>query len=85
MACGQDTITPPGVCKKMKRATVYGIATTTFFYACIGIIGYAAFGNSAPGNLLSGCVQGTSGTLPMILSSAALCKLSGPLHDTAFY
>lgn len=42
----------------MKRATVYGIATTTFFYACIGIIGYAAFGNSAPGNLLSGCVLG---------------------------
>ncbi|KAK9906703.1 hypothetical protein WJX75_006478 [Coccomyxa subellipsoidea] len=49
-----DTITSPGECKKMKRATVYGIATTTFFYACIGIIGYAAFGNSAPGNLLSG-------------------------------
>jgi len=40
----------------MKKATLFGIGTTTFFYACIGIIGYAAFGNAAPGNLLSGCV-----------------------------
>ena len=38
----------------MKKATGLGIATTTFFYACIGFIGYAAFGNEAPGNLISG-------------------------------
>ena len=50
----QDTIKSPGENGKMKRATLFGIATTTFFYAAIGLIGYAAFGNSAPGNLLSG-------------------------------
>lgn len=38
----------------MKKATLRGIATTTFFYAAIGFIGYAAFGNLAPGNLISG-------------------------------
>lgn len=54
--CAQDTIKSPGETKKMKKATLFGIGTTTFFYACIGIIGYAAFGNAAPGNLLSGCV-----------------------------
>ncbi len=42
----------------MKKATLYGIITTTFFYACIGFIGYAAFGNAAPGNLISGCASG---------------------------
>lgn len=50
----QDTIKAPGENHKMKKATALGIATTTFFYAAIGLIGYAAFGNQAPGNLLSG-------------------------------
>ena len=50
----QDTIKNPGENAKMKKATLYGIITTTFFYACIGFIGYAAFGNLAPGNLISG-------------------------------
>ncbi len=50
----QDTIKNPGENAKMKRATLLGIITTTFFYACIGFIGYAAFGNKAPGNLISG-------------------------------
>lgn len=49
-----DTIAQPNENAKMKKATLLGIATTTFFYACIGIFGYAAFGNSAPGNLISG-------------------------------
>jgi len=50
----QDTIKNPGENAKMKKATMYGIATTTFYYAAIGFIGYAAFGNKAPGNLISG-------------------------------
>ncbi|KAK9824631.1 hypothetical protein WJX72_011857 [[Myrmecia] bisecta] len=40
--------------KVMKRATLAGIVVTTTFYACAGLIGYAGFGDSAPGNLLTG-------------------------------
>ena len=54
LICLQDTIKNPGENGKMKKATLRGIATTTFFYAAIGFIGYAAFGNLAPGNLISG-------------------------------
>ena len=35
----QDTIKSPGENGKMKRATLFGISTTTFFYAAIGLIG----------------------------------------------
>jgi amino acid permease len=38
----------------MKKASLYGIGVTTIFYVSIGCIGYAAFGNDAPGNLLTG-------------------------------
>jgi amino acid permease len=38
----------------MKKATLYGIGVTTVFYVSLGCIGYAAFGNSAPGNVLTG-------------------------------
>lgn len=38
----------------MKKATVIGVSTTTFFYMMCGILGYAAFGNDAPGNFLTG-------------------------------
>jgi amino acid permease len=38
----------------MKRASTYGIGVTTIFYVSLGCIGYAAFGNSAPGNVLTG-------------------------------
>ena len=50
----QDTLKSPGEVANMKQATRLGISTTTFFYASIGFIGYAAFGNGAPGNLISG-------------------------------
>ncbi|KAJ7546151.1 hypothetical protein O6H91_08G028200 [Diphasiastrum complanatum] len=51
----QDTLkTPPPENKTMKRATLIGVSTTTFFYMTIGCVGYAAFGNNAPGNLLTG-------------------------------
>lgn len=38
----------------MKKATFYGLGLTTIFYLLLGCIGYAAFGNSAPGNILTG-------------------------------
>ncbi|KAE8729620.1 Amino acid permease 6 [Hibiscus syriacus] len=38
----------------MKKATVVGVSITTFFYILCGALGYAAFGNAAPGNFLTG-------------------------------
>lgn len=51
----QDTLkSSPPENKVMKKATLVGIATTTLFYVMCGCIGYAAFGNVAPGNFLTG-------------------------------
>lgn len=51
----QDTLkSPPAENKTMKRATLYGIGVTTAFYLSIGVMGYMAFGNDAPGNVLTG-------------------------------
>nr|GMC78483.1 amino acid permease 6-like [Ipomoea batatas] len=37
----------------MKQATFVGIMVSSFFYTLCGIVGYAAFGVDAPGNLLT--------------------------------
>ncbi|CAJ1974829.1 unnamed protein product [Sphenostylis stenocarpa] len=51
----QDTIkSPPSEVKIMKKAAKLSIAVTTTFYMLCGCMGYAAFGDSAPGNLLAG-------------------------------
>ncbi|KAJ4810347.1 Amino acid permease [Rhynchospora pubera] len=52
----QDTIKapPPSEAKVMKRATIISVAVTTVFYMLCGCMGYAAFGDAAPGNLLTG-------------------------------
>ncbi|XP_010911278.1 amino acid permease 3 [Elaeis guineensis] len=52
----QDTIkeAPPSEAKVMKRATLLSVAVTTIFYMLCGCMGYAAFGDMAPGNLLTG-------------------------------
>lgn len=51
----QDTLkSPPAENKTMKKASQYGIGITTVFYTLIGCIGYAAFGNDVPGNILTG-------------------------------
>ncbi|CAK7329501.1 unnamed protein product [Dovyalis caffra] len=51
----QDTIrSPPAEHKTMKKATLFSIGTTTVFYLLCGCMGYAAFGDMAPGNLLTG-------------------------------
>lgn len=51
----QDTIkSPPSESQTMKKANLIGVSTTTIFYMLCGCIGYAVFGNDAPGNLLTG-------------------------------
>uniref|UniRef100_M4DTX5 Amino acid transporter transmembrane domain-containing protein n=1 Tax=Brassica campestris TaxID=3711 RepID=M4DTX5_BRACM len=39
--------------KVMKKATLAGVSTTTVFYILCGCMGYAAFGNRAPGDFLT--------------------------------
>lgn len=51
----QDTLkSSPPENVVMKKATTIGIFITTFFYTACGVLGYAAFGNDAPGNFLTG-------------------------------
>ncbi|XP_077231400.1 amino acid permease 4-like [Tasmannia lanceolata] len=51
----QDTVkSPPAEHKTMKKATLMSIAVTTAFYLLCGCMGYAAFGDNSPGNLLTG-------------------------------
>ncbi|CAN6459414.1 unnamed protein product [Victoria cruziana] len=51
----QDTLkSSPPENKAMKRASFLGVSITTLFYMMCGIFGYAAFGNGAPGNFLTG-------------------------------
>ncbi|XP_052207862.1 probable amino acid permease 7 [Diospyros lotus] len=51
----QDTLrSPPPETETMKKASTISVLITTFFYLCCGGFGYAAFGNSTPGNLLTG-------------------------------
>ncbi|PWA74401.1 amino acid transporter, transmembrane domain-containing protein [Artemisia annua] len=54
-SAGTDTIkSPPAEYKTMKKATCLSIFATTTFYMLCGCMGYAAFGDEAPGNLLTG-------------------------------
>ncbi|KAK3438962.1 hypothetical protein EUGRSUZ_C03879 [Eucalyptus grandis] len=51
----QDTIrSSPSESKTMKKASLISIAATTVFYMIRGCMGYAAFGDMAPKNLLTG-------------------------------
>ncbi|WVZ88811.1 hypothetical protein U9M48_035284 [Paspalum notatum var. saurae] len=51
----QDTLrAPPAENRTMKRASLYGLGATTVFYLLLGCTGYAAFGDAAPGNILTG-------------------------------
>ncbi|CAN1284838.1 Amino acid permease 1, partial [Linum perenne] len=38
----------------MKKASIIGVSITTLFYTLCGVVGYAAFGNKAPNDLLTG-------------------------------
>nr|DAD44583.1 TPA_asm: hypothetical protein HUJ06_002813 [Nelumbo nucifera] len=51
----QDTLrSTPAENKVMKKATMISVSITTVFYMLCGCMGYAAFGNDAPGNMLTG-------------------------------
>ncbi|CAA3020043.1 probable amino acid permease 7 isoform X2 [Olea europaea var. sylvestris] len=51
----QDTLrSNPPEKVTMKKASIMAVCITTFFNLCCGGLGYAAFGNSTPGNLLTG-------------------------------
>ncbi|KAI4295802.1 hypothetical protein L6164_035808 [Bauhinia variegata] len=51
----EDTLkSSPPENKSMKKATFVGVVVTTLFYMLCGVLGYAAFGNKAPGNFLTG-------------------------------
>ena len=51
----QDTLrSSPPENVVMKKASFIGVSTTTMFYMLCGVLGYAAFGNDAPGNFLTG-------------------------------
>ena len=45
---------PPTEAKTMKKATLISVVVTTLFYMFCGCFGYAAFGDQAPTNLLTG-------------------------------
>lgn len=50
----QDTLKPPPLENKtMKAASMIAVFIITFFYLLCGSLGYAAFGDSTPGNLLT--------------------------------
>ncbi|KAJ0680907.1 putative amino acid transporter, transmembrane domain-containing protein [Helianthus annuus] len=51
----QDTLkSSPPENKSMKKAATVGIFVCSMFYMMCGVLGYAAFGNDAPGNFLTG-------------------------------
>nr|GEW40604.1 probable amino acid permease 7 isoform X1 [Tanacetum cinerariifolium] len=51
----QSTLkSPPSEEVTMKKASRIAVSMTTVFYLCCGGFGYAAFGNSTPGNILTG-------------------------------
>ncbi|CAH9064274.1 unnamed protein product [Cuscuta epithymum] len=51
----QDTVkAPPTESKTMRKAAFLSVTVTTLFYMMCGCFGYAAFGDSSPGNLLTG-------------------------------
>ncbi|KAF0895434.1 hypothetical protein E2562_012442 [Oryza meyeriana var. granulata] len=51
----QDTLrSPPPEARTMRKATAISVVVTSVFYLLCGCMGYAAFGDDAPGNLLTG-------------------------------
>uniref|UniRef100_J3L8Q7 Amino acid transporter transmembrane domain-containing protein n=1 Tax=Oryza brachyantha TaxID=4533 RepID=J3L8Q7_ORYBR len=51
----QDTLrSPPAEAQTMRKATGISVVVTSVFYLLCGCMGYAAFGDDAPGNLLTG-------------------------------
>ncbi|XVF14790.1 hypothetical protein REPUB_Repub09cG0092000 [Reevesia pubescens] len=74
----QDTVkSPPAEAKTMTKATKLSIAVTTAFYMLCGCMGYASFGDFAPGNLLAGFGFSNPFWLPDIANAAIVIHLVG--------
>lgn len=74
----QDTIkSPPSEAKTMKKATLISTIATTTFYMLCGFMGYAAFGDTAPGNLLTGFGFDNTYSLIDIANAAVVIHLVG--------
>ncbi|XP_061352626.1 amino acid permease 3-like isoform X2 [Gastrolobium bilobum] len=74
----QDTVkSPPSESKTMKKATFISVAVTTLFYMLCGAFGYAAFGDSSPGNLLTGFGNYNPFRLLDIANAAIVIHLTG--------
>lgn len=69
----------------MKKATVLSIVTTTTFYLLCGCMGYAAFGDMAPGNLLTGFGFYNPFWLLDIANAAIFIHLVGAYQVTHVY
>ncbi|CAI8605561.1 unnamed protein product [Vicia faba] len=80
----QDTIkSPPSESKTMNQATLISNIVTTFFYMLCGCFGYAAFGDSSPGNLLTGFGFYNPFWLLDIANAAIVIHLVGAFQVTA--
>ncbi|KAJ6433678.1 hypothetical protein OIU84_017387 [Salix udensis] len=79
----QDTLkSHPPENKVMKRASLYVVAGTALFYISLGCMGYAAFGNDVPGNVLSGFYEPF--WLVDIANIAVIIHLIGAYQDTDY-
>ncbi|KAI9097561.1 hypothetical protein K1719_025332 [Acacia pycnantha] len=63
LACSYSTVvfdimdtlkSSPPECKQMKKANLLGITTMTVLFLACGSLGYSAFGDKTPGNILTG-------------------------------
>ncbi|XP_075521193.1 amino acid permease 3-like isoform X1 [Primulina tabacum] len=74
----QDTIkSPPSEYKTMRKATSLSVLVTTVFYMSCACFGYAAFGDQAPGNLLTGFGYFSPSWLIDIANAAIIIHLVG--------
>ena len=79
----QDTIrSPPAESETMSKAAFIGVGVTTLFYMLCGCFGYAAVGDSSPGNLLSGFGFYNPYWLLDIANAAIVIHLVGAYQDS---
>ncbi|KAL6177910.1 hypothetical protein ACLB2K_049431 [Fragaria x ananassa] len=73
-----DTVkSPPSEAKTMKTASKISLSVTSIFYILCGCFGYAAFGDLAPGNILTGAGFFNPSRLIDIANAAIVIHLIG--------